>query len=866
MSALIGIVSPLSSLESQDADDPAPHFTASALLIPSVARGPHHQVDEEVRTDGYFHEFTISSTFGSFQAVGRTQLAVRIQEIEALAALQDVSKTEVFLAAAGQSVVKIGQGAAAAVSDPAATVKGLGAGIKRFGVNLGRRTQRAATSAADTGDTGDSQTKDSGTAGKSAAQSVLGVSAAMRRWAQKVGADPYTTNVVLQKALEDIARVDAAGSIATRVAVPIPAVVGMTASVGGLVWGQDPEEVRKVNERGLRVLAVPDAVAKDLFRNQWFTLTYQTRLIAALGAVNVSGVADYVKTAADAGNEREALFFVESAEMLQHWHAQEPVTSVLTDSRALVAKGPGGRARALLPLDWISWTTATHTALREIGARARRELGATRLEMVMTGRASDRALREIAGLGWTVVPRPTTVAAGVPSNGVEPEIVATVRDLARTIESQQRLIEVQARQIEELRREMVTIRTLTQAAQKVPDRTSHTLAAVQARAGQPDVEQTPSRVPELPPDVVSAGDFPGSFKVPGSNAALKIGGLVRVNWVSTYDALLVDDRFQTSAIPVRGTVDAERGGRVNVIAGPSRFNFDLRTPTGVGHMRAFIEGDFAADRNTLRLRHAYGQWRRFIYGQTWSTFSDPEAEPDGIDFEGLNAIVLFRQPQIRWSFPLGDRFRMALALEDPRPDLTGATGVNQIPDVVVRVRWEPRLGGHVQLSGITRQLRGEPTNSPNEIVAASGYGINVSGRLPFPFWGERDQLLFQHNGGRGLGRYIADLGSLGGQDGIFDPTAHTLRLLDVFSGYVGYEHWWNERLRSSISFGIVSVNNVDVQPDDAMHLTRRSTVNFMWSPIPRLDLVTEFLWGRRVNKDGRSGFAAQTQIGSTFRF
>ena len=88
----------------------------------------------------------------------------------------------------------------------------------------------------------------------------------------------------------------------------------------------------------------------------------------------------------------------------------------------------------------------------------------------------------------------------------------------------------------------------------------------------------------------------------------------------------------TSAIPVEGTRGGE--GARQFIAGPSRFNFDLRTPTGVGHMRAFIEADFAGRNNSLRLRHAYGQWRRRILGQTWSTFSDPEAEPDGIDFEG----------------------------------------------------------------------------------------------------------------------------------------------------------------------------------------------------------------------------------------
>ena len=114
-----------------------------------------------------------------------------------------------------------------------------------------------------------------------------------------------------------------------------------------------------------------------------------------------------MRTAAEAASEREALFFVESAEMLQQWHAREPVVGVLTDSRALVASGTGGRARALLPLDWVSWTASTHSALREMSSRARMELDATRLELALTGRASDRAVREFTQLGWTVVPAAT---------------------------------------------------------------------------------------------------------------------------------------------------------------------------------------------------------------------------------------------------------------------------------------------------------------------------------------------------------------------------------------------------------------------------------------------------------------------------
>lgn len=391
-------------------DEPPPVFKAADLLPPAVARGAHYQVGDDVRTDGYFHEFTMTSEFGAFDAIGRTMLAVRIQEVDALATLKDVSKTEVFLEAAGQSVVKIGQAAANVVTDPVDTAKGLGAGIKRFGVNLGRRTQRAIDSQQDSQADGDDSGKAKDSAAESAAMSILGVTSATRRWAKKVGVDPYTTNAVLRQALEDIGKVDAAGSIATKVVVPIPAVVGMTSTVGDLVWGKDPEEVRKINEQRLKALAVSDAVAKQFFANPHLTLTYQTRLVAALTAVKASGCADYVQTAAEARHEREALFFVESAEMLQRWHARQPVVSVLTDSRALVAGDRRGNAAVLLPLDWVRWTAATDEALRAIATRARRELKATHLQMVLTGGTSPRAAREIAAQAYTIVPPPAVDA------------------------------------------------------------------------------------------------------------------------------------------------------------------------------------------------------------------------------------------------------------------------------------------------------------------------------------------------------------------------------------------------------------------------------------------------------------------------
>ena len=121
--------------------------------------------------------------------------------------------------------------------------------------------------------------------------------------------------------------------------------------------------------------------------------------MSALGAVKAKGLADYVDAARDAKTPREASFFVESAEMLKRQHGEGAVSSVLTDSRAMVGLS-GGRAIALLPLDYLAWTEPVSEAAAEIAARAKKELGAAGLEMHLTGQASAKARTELQSIGW----------------------------------------------------------------------------------------------------------------------------------------------------------------------------------------------------------------------------------------------------------------------------------------------------------------------------------------------------------------------------------------------------------------------------------------------------------------------------------
>jgi hypothetical protein len=64
----------------------------------------------------------------------------------------------------------------------------------------------------------------------------------------------------------------------------------------------------------------------------------------------------------------------------------------------------------------------------------------------------------------------------------------------------------------------------------------------------------------------------------------------------------------------------------------------------------------------------------------------------------------------------------------------------------------------------------------------------------------------------------------------------------------------------------VVVDNLSFQAGDAYHQTDRLAGNLVLSPSKRVDIGAEYVWGRRVNKDGHGGTASQVQAVGLFRF
>ena len=360
--------------------------------------------------------------------------------------------------------------------------------------------------------------------------------------------------------------------------------------------------------------------------------------------------------------------------------------------------------------------------------------------------------------------------------------------------------------------------------------------------------------------------FPNSLSIPGTNAAMKMGGFVKMNIVETFDPLGSTDRFIAGTIPVPQESHAARS-TMNV--SQSRLNWDLRDRTSMGVMRAYVEGDFAGDSDTFRLRHAYGQFRSFLAGKTWSSFMDPDASPEELDFEGINGRVNVRQAQIRYFPNIGQDWNFVVSLEEPQAEVTDGQARSQWPDVLFSARktWFERW--HVKSSAVIRQLTAtwdDDTTGDTE-SKETAYGISISGKTKTQFLNDLglNNFMFQLNVGKGIGHYINDLDTIDGQDAAFSPTGD-LETLPVLAGYVAYQHWWNEKMRSTLNLSWVGIDNLDFQPDEAYKSTLRGALNFIWSPVSRIDIGGEIIWGQRKNKDNQKADASQIQLSTKYRF
>jgi hypothetical protein len=311
----------------------------------------------------------------------------------------------------------------------------------------------------------------------------------------------------------------------------------------------------------------------------------------------------------------------------------------------------------------------------------------------------------------------------------------------------------------------------------------------------------------------------------------------------------------------------------------------------------------------------------FLAGQANSNFSDPDANPETLDFGGpVGEAGVVRIPQIRYTYagPWGSAW--SASLETPQTDVWTPAGLihsddnlgqnavtmggtnctvngtnsavpctlganptkSSAPDITFASYWS-QPWGHVDFRAVGRFLRLNDGRFVDEKFF--GYGGGISGDVK-PGWlgWSKDDFQWQFTVGTGIGRYINDSSNAGlatnflnttvcgtptpGCSGLQAGSNILAKPINAFGGTVGYQHWWLPNLRSNVAYGIdlYDISSQLIGPVASANANKQVQtvhVNLIWSPVAFIDTGIEYTWGQR--KTVANLFGTQQALISKFR-
>ncbi|TMH61040.1 MAG: hypothetical protein E6H53_03220 [Betaproteobacteria bacterium] len=408
------------------------------------------------------------------------------------------------------------------------------------------------------------------------------------------------------------------------------------------------------------------------------------------------------------------------------------------------------------------------------------------------------------------------------------------------------------------------------------------IEALQKKVGELEIKQetTEKKQAALPDNVVTGGATKGSFKLPGSNTSVTVGGYVKLDAVFSNPSAGVDTKADLSldptAIAVGPTAGNNERNQVKFGARESRLFVKTNTPTSMGDLNTHVEFDFyGADGNEsvsnshgFRLRHAYGTLGNLLAGQTWTNFMNPASLPDTLDFGGPVGQIFDRQAQVRWTQPFGDsgsttRGQWSVGLENPETVVQIPGGASfradddRFPDITGQVVFNTSIG-KISVHGLMREIRIDSAAAPAAVSQKWGGAVSVAGVIPAV---GRDDFRFTASAGNAIGRYSNGFfpDGVAGSDG-------QIRLPKQWGGFAAYRHYWFDPLRSNLVLSMASENNPAGAPANTNKSTASAHANLIWSPVANADLGIEYIYAERKTEDGLRGHLNRLQASAKYAF
>jgi hypothetical protein len=361
-------------------------------------------------------------------------------------------------------------------------------------------------------------------------------------------------------------------------------------------------------------------------------------------------------------------------------------------------------------------------------------------------------------------------------------------------------------------------------------------------------------------------EFNGFIPIPNTSVLVKFNARPRLDITWDNREPGDEDRFVTAKIPLRGMSNYRSNNNFNMNSRASSLSFEARAPGRPGDPRFYYENDFFGSGDNeyeYRIKHLYAKVYNFVIGHTYSVFEDPDIWPDTVDFEGPNSMIFARFPVLHYMHQLSDEWLLKFGIEQPDnlPSVfqrgeyeEDVDDINSWPDGGFNIRWVRKGVGHMQFATILRSVGADSELFGDD--ETFGWGTNLSSSFNI-FDGDivKTQLTY----GEGIGRYGND-SSFSRTDAAFDKNGN-LKVLPYFGAFFGYTHKWNEKWRSTATYGYVHLGHERTQQPDDYKATHYSSMNLIWQIYKKMSIGFEGLYGHREVISGEDGSLFRLQTG-----
>ncbi len=367
---------------------------ASKCLPHNLIQGTNYRISEEVQNDGAINTYLLNTNDGFIYIESNAELLVRINELNALPKMKELSRQEVFKDSLVTGVKAPFKLVGELVTSPIESTENIAEGTGSFFSNVGRSIYSSDPYQANI------------------FKVALGYDSTKRAYAFEFGINPYTKYEPVEGRLNEISRAAVAGGIVPRASMaaiggPVATTLRVSSTVHSmkrLVRDTPPGDLLKINEKKLLAMGVEPKLIKAFFNNTNYDPETRTILVGELETMkDVPGRNFFIAAATLATEETGALLYRVTAQMMADYHSKiKPAIHIGTIGRRPFMKNSDDIIILPLPLDYIFWTKTIAEKVAFINHSLARIKDVKGKEMLVLGKVEPVAATRITGFGWKI--------------------------------------------------------------------------------------------------------------------------------------------------------------------------------------------------------------------------------------------------------------------------------------------------------------------------------------------------------------------------------------------------------------------------------------------------------------------------------